>query len=72
MINYEIDTKKLKTSKTVQDYKIEQGNKYSFGMAINNAAVILANKNFDRAEMKAQIEILFELYKEIRKEKLGY
>jgi len=61
-----------KNSKTVQDYKIKQADKYSLGMAINNAAVISANKYFDRAEMKAQIEILFELYKEIRKEKLGY
>ena len=59
-------------NKTVQDYKVETADRFSLGMAINNAAVILANKYFDRAEMKAQIEILFELYKEIRKEKLGY
>ena len=59
-------------NKIVQDFKVETADRFSLGMAINNAAVILANKNFDRAEMKAQIEILFELYKEIRKEKLGY
>ena len=59
-------------NKIVQDFKVETADRFSLGMAINSAAVILANKYFDRAEMKAQIEILFELYKEIRKEKLGY
>jgi len=61
-------------SKTVQDYKIEQADKFSLGMAINNAAVISAGmgKAHSKNEMKALILGLFELYKEIRKEELGY
>ena len=62
------------SSKTVQDYKIEQADKFSLGMAINNAAVIAAgtHKAYSKNEMKALIKGLFELYKEIRKEELGY
>jgi len=59
-------------SKTVQDYKIEQADKYSLGMAINNAAVLAANKAWNDEGMKALILRLFKLYKEIRKEELGY
>jgi len=62
-------------SKTVQDYKVEQADRFSLGMAINNAAVI-APGNYraysSREEMKDLIKNLFELYKEIRKEELGY
>jgi len=60
------------SSKTVQDYKIAEANKYSLGMAINNAAVLAANKVWNDKGMKALILRLFELYKEIRKEELGY
>jgi len=62
------------SSKTVQDYKIAEANKYSLGMAINNAAVIAAKNinGYDREDMKKLIKNLFELYKEIRKEELGY
>lgn len=58
----------------VEKHKIEQADKYSLGMAINNAAVIAAGtgKNWADAEMKALILKLFRLYKEIRKEELGY
>jgi len=62
------------SSKTVHDYKIEQADKFSLGMAINNAAVLVAGGTvpYDKAEMKSLILKLFELYKEIRKEELGY
>lgn len=62
------------SSKTVQDYKIEQADRFSLGMAINNAAVIMAKNSsgYSREDMKGLIKRLFELYKEIRKEKLGY
>ena len=61
-------------SKTVHDYKVAEANRYSLGMAINNAAVIAAgtHKAYSKNEMKALIRGLFELYKEIRKEELGY
>ena len=64
----------LERSKTVQDYKIADADKYTLGMAINNAAVIVAGtkKNWDDTEMKALISRLFALYKEIRQETLGY
>ena len=59
---------------TVEKYKIENADKYSLGMAINNAAVMSAGsgKAFSKMEMKALIKGLFELYKEIGKEELGY
>jgi len=62
------------SSKTVHDYKVEQADRFSLGMAINNAAVIAAgtHKAYSKNEMKALIKSLFELYKEIRKEELGY
>ncbi len=62
------------SSKTVHDYKVEQADRFSLGMAINNAAVIAAgtHKAYSKNEMKALIKGLFELYKEIRKEELGY
>jgi len=65
------------SSKTVHDYKIEQADRFSLGMAINNAAILRAGYTFDRIHlekesMKALIKDLFELYKEIRKEELGY
>ena len=61
-------------NKTVQDYKIEQADKFSLGMAINNAAIIAAKNSvgYSREDMKTLILNLFELYKEIRKEELGY
>ena len=62
------------SSKTVHDYKVEQADRISLGMAKNNAAVIAAgtHKAYSREEMKDLIKNLFELYKEIRKEELGY
>ena len=59
---------------TVEKYKIKNADKFSLGMAINNAAVISAGtgKAHSSNEMKALIKGLFELYKEIRKEELGY
>ena len=61
-------------NKTVQDYKIEQADKFSLGMAINNAAVIAAKNSvgYSREDMKTLILNLFELYKEVRKEEFGY
>ena len=60
-------------SKTVQDYKVETADRFSLGMAINNAAVICEKMHiYDLPEMKALIIRLFKLYKEIRKEELGY
>jgi len=59
-------------SKTVQDYKIEQADKFSLGMAINNAAILIGNRPWNDEGMKATILRLFKLYNEIRKEELGY
>ncbi|MEA3421341.1 MAG: hypothetical protein U9Q97_06660 [Acidobacteriota bacterium] len=58
----------------VKDYKEKNANVFSLGMAINNAAVIASgtHKAYSSNEMKALIKGLFELYKEIRKEELGY
>jgi len=62
------------SSKTVQDYKVEQADRFSLGMAINNAAIIAAKNigSYNKEDMKKLIKNLFELYKEIRKEELGY
>ena len=59
-------------SKTVQDYKVEQADKYSLGMAINNAAILTNSEDYTKENMKDFIKELFELYKEVRKEILGY
>ena len=59
--------------KTVTEkYKEDVANKYTLGMAINNAAVISANKDYNPADMELLIKALFELYKKIRQEILGY
>ena len=62
------------TDGTVEKYKVEQADKFSLGMAINNAAVIAAKNSigYSREDMKTLILNLFELYKEVRKEELGY
>ena len=60
------------TSKTVQDFKVETANRFSLGMAINNAAVLLSGRPWNDEGMKATILRLFKIYKEIRKEELGY
>ena len=59
-------------SKTVQDYKVETADRFSLGMAINNAAILTNSEDYTKENMKDFIKELFELYKEVRKEILGY
>lgn len=72
--NEEIKNPEKKDVSTVTKYKIQEAERYYLGMAINNAAVISVGtgKAYSSSEMKALIKGLFELYKEIRKEELGY
>ena len=61
-------------SKTIQEYKVENADRFSLGLAINNAAVIAANKGalYSEDDMQSLILKLFKLYKKIRIEVLGY
>ena len=64
----------MKEKITLKNFVEEQADKLTLPLAINNAAVIVAGtgKNWDDTEMKALISRLFRLYKEVRKETLGY
>ncbi len=60
------------TDGAVEKYKVEQADKYSLGMAINNSAILAAGNAWNDEGMKALIKRLFVIYKEVRKEELGY
>lgn len=59
-------------TKINQDYKTKEGDKFSLGMAINNAAVLMPPSDYDEVEMESLIKNLYILYRKIRQEVLGY